>query len=527
MAIVTGTNGNDNVGNGYPWISPGVTFDPPNDPNSSPSTWLSGDDIIYGLGGDDSLAGGYGNDVMYGGDGDDRFYMYGDDSAYGEAGDDLFWVMADHPTLMDGGAGIDTIYVYGPRDISFSVVRDVERLMISQWEVRLTATQLGLFQTVMGDGRADSAALRLTKGGSATFTIDTSLEALIVHGSDENETITLTAETTQRLAYYGGSGNGTVTGALGNDRLHGGQGLDVLFGGPGDDYLAGLEGDDILEGGPGNDSINGGSGNFDTASYASAPAGVRIDLRITAPQNTLGAGIDTITGIENLIGSAFADRLIGDGGNNRIVAGAGNDVVIAGDGIDHVEGGDGNDALFGEAGNDTLLGGPGADWLDGGAGNDTLDGGPGTDTATYASAKAGVTVTLARETPQNTIGAGTDTLISIEYLIGSAFADRLTGNASANRIEGGRGDDQITGGGGADLFHFRPNHGNDLVTDFQDGLDRLRIEGFGTAYPTVASVLAAARQVGGDTLLDLGSTTIRLRNVAAAQLDASDIVLIV
>ena len=71
-------------------------------------------------------------------------------------------------------------------------------------------------------------------------------------------------------------------------------------------------------------------------------------------------------------------------------------------------------------GNDTLIGG---------AGNDTLDGGAaGSDTASYADATAGVTVSLAITTAQNTVGAGTDTLTNFENLTGSNLNDTLTGN---------------------------------------------------------------------------------------------------
>jgi hypothetical protein len=58
-----------------------------------------------------------------------------------------------------------------------------------------------------------------------------------------------------------------------------------------------------------------------------------------------------------------------------------------------------------------------------------------------------VTVTLA--TPgvaQNTINAGTDTLTSIENLLGSDFNDTLTGDAGANKLEGGVGNDTLNGG---------------------------------------------------------------------------------
>ncbi len=76
---------------------------------------------------------------------------------------------------------------------------------------------------------------------------------------------------------------------------------------------------------------------------------------------------------------------------------------------------------------------------EGGAGNDLLDGGTGLDTADYSSATAGVTVSLLVGAAQAHLGAGIDTLSSIENLTGSAFADKLTGNNAANVLDGGNG----------------------------------------------------------------------------------------
>ncbi len=54
--------------------------------------------------------------------------------------------------------------------------------------------------------------------------------------------------------------------------------------------------------------------------YGSAAAGpVTVDLTLSGPQNT-GEGSDTFLGIENLIGSHFADTLIGNGSNRTLFA---------------------------------------------------------------------------------------------------------------------------------------------------------------------------------------------------------------
>jgi Ca2+-binding RTX toxin-like protein len=59
---------------------------------------------------------------------------------------------------------------------------------------------------------------------------------------------------------------------------------------------------------------------------------------------------DTLSGVEFLWGSAFADTLTGDAGVNMIRSGDGNDTI---------RGGGGNDILEGHGGADTFIFGPG------------------------------------------------------------------------------------------------------------------------------------------------------------------------
>ncbi|MDD0996358.1 retention module-containing protein [Pseudomonas sp. TNT2022 ID1044] len=175
--------------------------------------------------------------------------------------------------------------------------------------------------------------------------------------------------------------------------------------------------------------------------------------------------------------------LTGTAGNDTLVAGAGDNIINAGDGNDVLTAGNGNNTLHGDAGNDLLFSG---------AGNDVLDGGIGNDTASFAHATAGVTVNLGQLGPQNTFGAGTDTLTAIENLVGSDFNDNLTGDNNSNIITGGLGNDilkgeggddfligglgnnTLTGGSGADTFQWlKGNSGHDVITDFTPGTDKL------------------------------------------------------
>src|SRR5204863_2084035 len=81
--------------------------------------------------------------------------------------------------------------------------------------------------------------------------------------------------------------------------------------------------------------------------------------------------------------------------------------------------------------------------------NGRAHGGPGADTASYESAPAGVTASLAAGTA---VGDGSDTLTGIENLTGSAKPDTLNGDDNANVLDGGASDDTITGAGGDDVL---------------------------------------------------------------------------
>ncbi|MCV9921826.1 retention module-containing protein [Pseudomonas sp. BT-42-2] len=171
----------------------------------------------------------------------------------------------------------------------------------------------------------------------------------------------------------GTAGDDVLLAGAGDDTLNGGDGHDVLVGGAGNDSLYGGDGDDLLIGGAGNDLLNGGAGN-DTASYASAPSAVTVDLNVAGQQNTGGGGLDSLVSIENLIGSDYHDTLIGNGADNLLSAGLGNDVLKGGAGNDILIGGPGDDILTGGSGNDTFV------WQKGDSGHDRVtDFTPGSD----------------------------------------------------------------------------------------------------------------------------------------------------
>jgi Ca2+-binding RTX toxin-like protein len=315
----------------------------------------------------------------------------------------------------------------------------------------------------------------------------------------------------------GTPGDDTLVGTNGNDVIWAGAGDDVVFGRGGNDKICGGDGNDIIDGGNGNDKISGGGGRFDIVSFLSATGPINADL---AKGTATGQGADTFTSVEGLAGGPYSDSLYGNGGMNFLVGGKGNDLldgrggvdlvgyltigtqgvtvnlatgkasgqgsdtlrgiegvlgtdnadtligsnnadILAGlKGNDTIRGGNGNDTLFGEEGNDHLYGGGGFDELSPGPGNDTIDGGAQGDTADFSDSATSVNANLATG---SATGEGSDTLTSVESLVGTDHSDTLIGNNLNNHLDGLAGDDVLQGAGGNDVLQGGPG------TDTLDG----------------------------------------------------------
>ncbi len=238
----------------------------------------------------------------------------------------------------------------------------------------------------------------------------------------------------------------TIVGTDARDVLEGTDGRDVIYSGRGDDEIRGFGGHDLLCGGPGNDLINGNDGDD------------RIDAQRGGGNVSGGPGDDYATGF-HISGDGGDDRLVCAVGWNyiNVFAGPGHDVVDCRD-ADRasIVGSTGNDRLIGSVladaisagpGNDVLRGLGGADSLIGGADDDQIWGGAGRDTAHYSPAPNPVRVDLADELAR---GWGTDELVDIERIFGSAFDDTLLGDGGRNFFIGYNGEDVLKGRGGND-----------------------------------------------------------------------------
>ncbi|MEH2536615.1 MULTISPECIES: beta strand repeat-containing protein [unclassified Bradyrhizobium] len=429
---------------------------------------LSGFENLTGSAFDDTLTGNTGANVLSGGAGNDTLNGgTGADTLIGGTGNDSYVVdnVGDVVTeVVD--EGIDTVQ----SSVSYTLGDNVENL------------------TLLGSGN-------LSGTGNAADNVIT-----------------------------GNSGNNLLAGLGGADTLIGNTGVDTAtyaasaagvnvslttgLGSRGDaegDTLANIENltgsafDDTLEGNGGNNVLAGGAGT-DTVTYERALAGVAVSLALASAQNTGGAGRDTLNGFENLTGSEFNDTLTGNADSNIILGLDGNDTLVGLGGADVLDGGEGTDTatyasssagvnvslvsgtgIGGDAEGDTLIsienltGSGQSDTLEGNGGDNVLAGGTGFDTVCYEHAAAGVTVSLALTTAQNTVGAGTDTLSSFENLTGSHFDNFLTGSSGANVITSFEGDDILDGGAGADTLIggagndiYVVDHTGDAVTEATD-----------------------------------------------------------
>ena len=273
---------------------------------------------------------------------------------------------------------------------------------------------------------ADIAAMSVLYGLSTTTRVGnttygsgwgTAMGALCIFDSGGIDTIDVSAISGNHRIDLNPGSFSNIKSEVGNVSIALGVMIENATGGSGDDTLIGNSADNVLIGGAGNDSV----------SYASAAAGVTVNLGLAGAQNTIGAGTDTLTGFERLYGSQYGDRLTAGAGITIIHGGGGNDTLIAtADG----------DILMGEAGDDTLISGAGDDQLSGGGGNDTFrdtTGGLSGDTITDFSAGDRIILTNAN------LGSFSFSLSgsTLTYAGGSLTLTGVTGTLVASAAAGG------------------------------------------------------------------------------------------
>ncbi|MEA2879412.1 MAG: large repetitive protein [Hyphomicrobiales bacterium] len=259
-------------------------------------------DVLHGSNGADNFSGGAGNDDLMG--------RLGVDTINGDAGDDtIAWRAGDGNDSIDGGN-------------NGAPHTDNDTLNVAANGHNLTLTASGASFTVSQDDSPATNTATVTEveevnialSGGETITLvgnftaaGVDVNSIVVNGSTGTTAETVDASgmiSTQHIEFTGGSGNDTFieSNAGGNDTFAGGLGVDTV------DFSHETTG------------------------------GITVDLSNTSAQNTVNAGMDTFSNVENVIGTGFGDTITGNSSAN---------MFTGGDGADTFTGGTGNDTIYG------------------------------------------------------------------------------------------------------------------------------------------------------------------------------------
>lgn len=106
--------------------------------------------------------------------------------------------------------------------------------------------------------------------------------------------------------------------------------------------------------------------------------------------------------------------------------------------------------------------------------------------------------------------------------------DTIEGGRGDDVIDGGRGNDKLTGDGGEDTFIYKKKYGKDVVRDFRDDVDTLKIDdGLWRGDLNKREMLDRFASVdSGDVLLDFGRNELRIKGFTDIDALANDITII-
>ncbi|MBP1859666.1 calcium-binding protein [Rhizobium herbae] len=539
----------------------------------------SGNDTLSGNDGDDTLFGGDGNDILVGGYSESTT----GDRLYGQGGADVFQMSArtaknQHYIIADFENGVDKI------DVSAFGISGFEQIKLiledtGSTEVDFEASRGGYWNVVrifnVELDMLDAKDFIFSKSGPVTDKGTTQNDWIF--GSADNDTL---GGFTGEDRIFGGAGNDVLVFGF-SDEVYGGTGADIFRGRSETsefyettyimDFQVGVDKLDLSVAGVTSlDQVKllfglGGNSTFlfgydlvlndvDTTKFTA---------RDFIFDKTLNKTVIGTTGNDYLFGSAVVDTLKGGAGSDRLYGGAGNDIL---------SGGEGNDLLYGQAGADIFK-------LDQKvSGYDVIgDFQLGIDRIDLSRSSVTSFEQLRHLLEEDFHETGTDIEIkSVNYyqslhlngidpdkltaadfifskqdlatqtatvndgqlfggkgantLIGSAGDDEVFGGAGNDVISGGTGDNVLYGEAGADTFkvtvRIAGQPSEDVIADFQVGVDKLDVSGFGiTSFDQMKLVLSS--YTGGvyfSAHYRDGHHSVTLKNVALAKLTAGDFI---
>ncbi|MHC8370889.1 beta strand repeat-containing protein [Pseudomonas sp. MDT1-85] len=365
----------------------------------------AGDNTITGGAGDDVLSGGAGADQLIGGAG---FDIASYDEVVNGIGVTLNLKTGVNTSIALGdtysgielykGTNYSDTFVSGAAADSFDGLQGGDTLdySTSAQAISILSSTVGAGTGTGGDAQGDSFSNVETVVGTSfndTFTLNGG--GLALNGAAGNDVYIINGYFNGAIIEAAGGGidelltnQADMTLAANVERLtYTGMGNFTGRGNAGDNVITGGVGNDVFIGGAGADQFIGGAGT-DTVSYEDEKTGVGVTLNLKTGVHTGLALGDTFDSIESIRGSAFGD---------------------------------------------TFIASTGADTLDGAGGIDKLD---------YSGSAQGVNISVTNSAGTGLGGdAQGDQFSNMEWIIGSASADRFSVTAGTTTITGGDGND--------------------------------------------------------------------------------------
>ena len=256
-----------------------------------------------------------------------------------------------------------------------------------------------------------------------------------------------------------------------------------------------------------------------------------------------GSSVVTITAARdkaiNITGNAKANKITGTSANDTLTGGDGNDTLIGGSGKDvFIYDGKGTDVISDyTAGEDTIKiasgsissysfsgsdavfkVGKGSVKVKGGKSSAitvvdsksktfTYDGGLIYNNAPAKASAMTVTAAYGNTLKADSYGAAVVTIDSSARtkalnIAGNSKANKITGTSGNDTINGGAGNDTLTGGKGKDIFIYESGGGNDVIDDYAEGQDTIKI---------VSGEISAYSVSGSDAVFKIDKGTLKVK----------------
>ena len=402
--------------------------------------------------------------------------------------------------------------VFGGPNTGHDTLRSIESIFGTNFADTFDATGFTASSTNAGSAGVNGAGAAFNEfegaGGNDTI-IGNGNTRIAFYDATAGVTVTFTsigAGTSQSTASGDAAGVGIDT-FSGVNSVRGSAFDDIIGPDAGNNVFDGQAGNDTLWGGGGNDTLIGGDG-IDRALYVDATGPITVNMAAGTVSGA-GVGVDTLSSVESIRGSNFADNYdasnfsststnAGSNGTFNVFVGGSGDDTITGNGNTQVQyfnatsavlitlGANGSGSASGDSsvGNDIFVSGVnnvlGSNFNDtynasaftsssgafnqfqGLGGNDTITGNGGTQLY-YAGSTAGISVTLnagGGGTVTGNSSVGTDTINGgVNSIQGSNFNDTYNASAfsspsgSFNQFLGNGGNDTITGNGNTQLYY--------------------------------------------------------------------------